>query len=126
MRTVATTFARFIALTVFLFAFWVFANVLRDALTGVAYDQLWTPWLILGVAVVGLVGSVVFLLSFDGPRRWHTRGRRFFGWCGMMFFALLPTQLIMVMVPLTALGLLALLIPPTSGVARGRHLITSR
>lgn len=126
MRSVASTLSRFIGLTVFLWAAWILVNGSRDALTGVVYDQLWTPWLMVGIAVVGLVGSVTFLLTFDGPRRWRTRGRRFLGWFGMMFCALLPSQLIVIMAPLTAVGLLALLIPPGIDPARGRHLITSR
>ena len=126
MRSVAATFARFIGLTVFLYAAWVFVASLANALAGAVYDPLWTPWLIFGVAVVGLTGSVAFLLSLDGPRRWRTRARRFLGWCGMMFFALLPSQLIVIMAPLTAGGLLALLIRPSEPArTRGRHLIPS-
>ena len=128
MRVVAATFARFVGLTLLLYTSWVLIVSLANALSGVVYDELWTPWLIMGIAVVGLSGSVAFLLSFDGPQRWRTRGRRSLGWLGMMFCAaLLPSQLIVIMAPLTALGLLTLLIPPGHATpSRGRHLLTSR
>jgi hypothetical protein len=127
MRSVAATFARFLGLTVFLYAAWVFVASFANLVAGVAYDPLWTPWVILGIAVVGLSGSIAFLLSFDGPQRWRTRGRRSLGWFGMMFCALLPSQLIVIMAPLTAVGVFSMLIRPDQAKPRrGRHLIESR
>ena len=126
MRSVAETAARFIGLTVFLYATWILIFSLAHGLNGADYDPLWTPWVIVSIALIGLIGSVAFLLSFDGPPGWRTRGKRFLGWSGMMFCALLPSQLIVIMAPLTALGLLALLLRPDhTRQGRGRHLVTS-
>jgi len=126
MRRLASTLSRLIGLTLLLYATWgLFVN-LATILTGEFRDPTWTTWVVVEVMLVGLAGSVAFLLSFDGPTRWRTTGRRLLGWVGMLICGLLPSQLVMVMAPIAVTGGLALFIRPDAPARRrGRHLITS-
>jgi hypothetical protein len=105
-----------IGLAVLLFSLVVFAGNLAGALGGAAYDTPGLLLLIVGAGAIGLTGSIIFLLSLDGPERWRTIGWRAVGWVGMMIAAILPTSWLFLIVPVTTLGGLALLIPPDSVV----------
>ena len=81
-------------------------------MTGADYDSGAIVLLVVGVGALGLAGSIVFLLSLDGPESWRTTKRRAIGWIGMMIAALLPSSWLFLIAPVTLLGGLALLIPP--------------
>ncbi|MDP9143897.1 MAG: hypothetical protein M3N43_04235 [Actinomycetota bacterium] len=126
MRRFATIFARFVGLTIFLYGAVIFFGNLVAAMGNAAYDPFWSLYLVLGVGLTGMAGAVVFLLTFDGPFPWRTRGRRALGWIGMLMCALLPASFVLLIAPLALVGGLTLLIPPESPARqRGRHLATS-
>ena len=88
---------------------WVFAvNLLEPRYSG--WIRLW----VLGSGVLGAVGGLAFLLSFDGPNRLRNRGVRFLGWMGMVAFAVLPWSFWFLMVLLTLLVIPTLLSPSDS------------
>jgi hypothetical protein len=126
MRRLASTLSRLIGLTLLLYsARGLFVN-LAAVFTGDFQDPPWTTWVVVEVMLVGLAGSAAFLLSFDGPPRWRTTGRRLLGWVGMLICGLLPSQWVIVMAPIAVTGGFALFIRPDAPARRrGRHLITS-
>lgn len=112
MRVLATRLTRVIGLAVLLYSGVVFLGNLLGAAGGARYDSLGILLVIVAVGGVGLAGSVVFLLSIDGPASWRTTTRRAVGWLGMMISALLPTSWLYLIAPVTAVGGLSLLLPP--------------
>jgi len=126
VRRLVTTFARFLGLAIFLYGAVIFFGNLVGALGNSDFDPYWILYLVLGVGLTGMTGGVVFLLSFDGPDPWRTRGRRALGWVGMLMCALVPASYVLLIAPLVLVGGLTLLIPPESPARpRGRHVATS-
>lgn len=126
VRGLATSFARFIGLAIFLYGALIFFGNLVGAIGNADYDPVWSLYLVLGVGLTGMAGAAAFLLSFDGPATWRTRGRRALGWIGMLICALLPASFVLLIAPLALLGGLTLLIPPESPARRrGRHVATT-
>ena len=126
MKRLVTTFARFVGLAIFLYGAVIFFGNLVGALGNSDFDPYWILYLVLGVGLTGMTGGVVFLLSFDGPDPWRTRGRRALGWVGMLMCALVPASYVLLIAPLVLVGGLTLLIPPESPARpRGRHVATS-
>jgi hypothetical protein len=112
VRPLATRLARVIGLAVLLYSLVIFLGNIVGALGGAVSDTPWLLILVIAVGAVGLTGSIVFLLTLDGPERWRSTGRRAAGWTGMMIAAVLPTSWLYLIAPVTLLGGLALLIPP--------------
>ena len=113
MRPLATRLARVIGLAVLLYSLVILLGTIVGALGGAVSDTPWLLILVIAVGAVGLAGSIVFLLSLDGPRDCGGRlARRAAGWTGMMIAAVLPTSWLYLIAPVTLLGGLALLIPP--------------
>jgi hypothetical protein len=110
MRRLAQAFYRLVGLAVTLFGAWVLLINLVD----VSYSGWILAW-ILSAGLLGAVGGVIFLLSFDGPARLRTRQVRLLGWLGMAFSALMPWSFQFVMLPLVLLTLPALSSPRLSG-----------
>jgi len=126
VRRPATIFARFVGLAILLYGAVAFFGNLVGAIANSDYDPFWVLYLVLGVGLTGMAGAVVFLLSFDGPGPWRTRGRRALGWLGMLMCALLPASFVLLIAPLVLIGGLTLFIPPEEQARqRGRHLATS-
>ena len=112
MIALATSLARVIGIAVLLYSCVVFFGNLIGAIAGAEYDDFEILLLIVAVGAIGLAGSVVFLLSFDGSETWRTTTRRAVGWVGMMIASLLPTSWLFLIAPVTAIGGLSLLLPP--------------
>lgn len=103
MRRLGRAFYRLIGLAVTLLGAWVlFINLVDVSYSG------WVLVWILSAGLLGAIGGVLFLLSFDGPPRARTRQVRLLGWLGMLFLALLPWSFQFVMLPLVLLTLPAL------------------
>lgn len=97
---------------VVLFGVWlVSVNVIDHVFGENTYDPPSTLYTVIGFGLVGLVGGVVFLLSWDGPDLFRSRALRVMGWLGMMFGSLLPWSFSFVFFPLVALAGLTLLVP---------------
>lgn len=103
-KRLGRTFARFVGVVFALLGTWVFAaNLIERPYSGSILAMI----LVAGLA--GGVGGIVYLLSFDGPDRFRTRGTRLGAWIGMLVLALLPSSvsyLLLVLVVLAALTLL--------------------
>jgi hypothetical protein len=125
MRRLALSLARLIGVAFAMYGAWGFFGNLGALIAGGSYDPTWVPWLVIGVCLVGLMGSVTLLLSIDGPARWRNRSRRFLGWVGLMILALLPSQAILVMLPLGLLGAFTLFLSVDTRPDRGRHPLKS-
>lgn len=125
MRAIATTFARFCGLAVLMYSGIALLGNLAGASAGATFDPAWILLPVLGIFAAGLAGSIVYLLSFDGPTRWRTRGRRAVGWIGMMIAALLPTSLWILIVPVSILGMAGLFLPVTPPPEDGRQMLSS-
>jgi hypothetical protein len=125
MRRFALSVARLIGLAFAMYGAWILLGTLASVIAGGSYDPTWVPWLVMGVCLAGLLGSVTLLLSIDGPARWRNRTRRALGWLGLMILAVLPTQAILVMFPLGLLGAFTLFLSVESRSDRGRHLLKS-
>lgn len=116
MRFVATAYARFVGLVVFLYGGWMFGVNLVDSVIGDnGYDPSWIVYVILLFGAVGVAGAMVFLLSLDGPQRWRTRTRRVIGWTGMILCLLLPTSISFFLLPLAGLAALTLALKNADG-----------
>jgi len=113
MRQLARAFYRLVGLAVTLLGAWVLFINLAD----ISYSGWVLVW-ILSAGLVGAVGGVLFLLSFDGPPRARTRWVRLLGWLGMLFLALLPWSFQFVMLPLVLLALPALVTGTSREVAQ--------
>ncbi len=126
MQAITSTFGRFVGLASLVYGVTIFFGQFVGVTEGAAGDA---PWLVVALACVslsGIGGSVLFLLSFDGPSRFRTRGRRLLGWAGMLTCALMPTSLLYLMAPLVLVGGVTLLLDPKPVPRRrGRHLSTS-
>ena len=113
MRALANRLARVVGIAVLLYSGVIFFGNAVGAMAGADYDSGAIVLLIVGVGAIGLAGSVVFLLSLDGPGIMEDDQRvRALGWIGMMIAAFLPTSWLFLIAPVTLLGGLALLIPP--------------
>lgn len=112
MRRLAVTYARVVGLTVVVLSAWMVAvNVVQHGFGENTYDPPSMFYVVIGFGLVGLVGGVAFLLSWDGPDRFRSRTLRIVGWLGMLFMAMLPWSFTFIFLPLVALSGLTLLLP---------------
>ena len=112
MTALANRLARVIGIAVLLYSSVVFLGNLIGAIAGAEYDSFGILLMVVAVGAIGLAGSIVFLLSLDGPETWRTTTRRAVGWAGMMIASLLPTSWLFLIAPVTAIGGLSLLLSP--------------
>jgi hypothetical protein len=112
VRALANRLARVVGIAVLLYSGVIFFGNALGAMTGADYESGAIVLLVVGVGALGLAGSIVFLLSLDGPESWRRTKRRAIGWIGMMIAALLPSSWLFLIAPVTLIGGLALLIPP--------------
>jgi hypothetical protein len=103
MKRLAQLFYRLMGLASAILGTWILVTNLVD----ISYSSWILAW-ILSAGLLGAVGGVLFLLSFDGPVRFRNRQMRLLGWAGMLFLAFLPWSFQFVMLPLVLLVLPAL------------------
>lgn len=99
LRWMGRVFVRFVAVSVVLISGWTF-------LLNIAQPEAWEPWVyvwIIASGLLGAVGGVAYLLSYDGPARFRTRILRWGGWAAMLAAVALPTSLTFMLVPLVLL-----------------------
>jgi len=112
LRWMGRVFARFVAVSVALISGWTFV-------VNVAQPGAWETWAYLWIIASGLagaVGGVAYLLSLDGPDRFHVKRFRWGGWAMMLLAILLPTSLTFMLVPLVLV-----LIPTLFSVAQDKQ-----
>ena len=115
-RGIGRSLARFAGLSFALLGAWIFAvNITLGSYS--AAIRIW----ILSAGLMGLVGGVMFLLSFDGPARFRIRRARIAGWLGMLGLASVPTSLSFLLV-----GMLILTVPSVLRLPAQREFIDSR
>jgi hypothetical protein len=98
LRWMGRMFVRFVAVSVAILGAWMF--ILNVGARG--WEPLTHVW-ILASGVAGAVGGILYLLSMDGPLRFHTKRTRMVGWSLMLASVLLPTSLTFMLVPLVLL-----------------------
>lgn len=98
LRWMGTTLARFVGLVVMILGGWTFwVNVID-----IEYEGLILIW-ILASGLVGAVGGLFYLLSWDGPERFRTQRTRLWSWAAMVLASLLPTSLTLMIFPMVAI-----------------------
>jgi hypothetical protein len=109
MRQLAQSFYRLVGLMFVMLGAWI----LTVNLIEINYSGLILVW-ILSAGFLGVVGGVLFLLSFDGPMRLRANRVRMAGWLGIMVLALLPQSLQFVALPAALLLIPALRVGPST------------
>ncbi|MDH3308565.1 MAG: hypothetical protein OEO77_13740 [Acidimicrobiia bacterium] len=110
LKRIGLTLARAVGLIVVLFGGWVFTiNVIEDSYSGVT--RAW----ILTSGVLGVVGGVLYLLSFDGSERFRSRRFRTAGWVGMLVLGLVPWSFSFLMLPMILMTIPTLALQPPRG-----------
>lgn len=93
---------RFVGTAVFLYSGFLLIVTVANLIAGGGYESIAITVWILGSAIVGVVASLVFLLTIDGPGRFLTRRSRLVSWWLMFLAILLPTSISFFLAPLTA------------------------
>ena len=105
-------YGRFVGVAVLLYGGWIFAG---NAVIYLSSDTQDSPVVVLAILASGLIGflsALGFLLTFDGPNRWRNTTRRAATWVGMFLCSLLPSTLIIIVLPVVVLGALTILMAP--------------
>lgn len=86
--------ARFVGVILVLYGLLLTVANLVELIQGVDYTGPWwlVPW-ILGTGVAAIAGGTLFILTFDGPDRFATRGWRGLAIVLMFMAAILPSNL---------------------------------
>lgn len=95
LRWMGVTFARFVGLVVLILGGWTFAVNVTD----IDYEGLILVW-ILASGLVGALGGLFYLLSWDGPERFRKQRIRLWSWVAMVVASLLPTSLTLMIFPM--------------------------
>lgn len=98
--------ARFVGLILVLYGLMLTVANVAELIQGVDYTGPWwlVPW-ILGTGLAAMAGGTLFVLTFDGPDRFATRGWRGTA-IGLMFLAaILPSNLAAIVAVLVVLML---------------------
>lgn len=105
-------YGRFVGIAVLLYGGWIFAG---NAVIYIVSDTEDSPAVALAILAAGLLGflsALGFLLTFDGPNRWRNTQRRAATWVGMFLCGLLPSSLVVIVLPLVVLAALTILVAP--------------
>jgi hypothetical protein len=90
----------------------IFAGNVMGMSTIYGYDSPGILLAILAFGMVGFLSALGFLLTFDGPGGWRTTKKRAATWVGMFVCALLPSSLIVIVLPMVVLAAVTILVPP--------------
>ena len=90
----------------------IFAGNVMGMSTIYGYDSPGILLAILAFGMLGFLGALGFLLTFDGPSGWRTTQKRAATWIGMFVCALLPSSLVVIVLPIVALAAVTILVPP--------------
>lgn len=115
-RVIAAAYGRVVGVVVLLYGGWIFAGnvpgkLFGNSITG-GSDSPAILWAILAFGMVGFLSALGFLLTFDGPSGWRSTRRRATTWMGMFVCALLPSSLVIFIMPLVVVAALTILAPP--------------
>lgn len=110
LRRLGPALAPLVGLVMTMLGTWIFViNLIEDSYSG--GTRIW----ILTSAVLGAVGGVLYLLSFDGPDRLRTRWVRLLGWTGMLVLAFVPWSFTFLVFPMLLLTIPTLFTQPDMG-----------
>jgi hypothetical protein len=112
VTSIPALYGRFVGITVLLYGGWIFAGNAVLYMISDTQDSPAVVLLILASGLLGFLSALGFLLTFDGPNSWRNTKRRAAAWVGMFLCALLPSSLIIIVLPLVVLGALTILMPP--------------
>jgi len=107
LKWMGLTFARSVGLAVTILGGWL---VLGQAAQGGPVGSVVALIVVFGL--IGVAGGLAYLFSFDGPARFRARWVRVLGWLGMLVSVLLPSTLMVMLVPLVLLVLPTLFLSP--------------
>jgi hypothetical protein len=99
LRRLGWMLARLVALAVLLLSAWIFVANVASTLVEQRYDETWILAWVLMAGLAGAAGGAIYLLSIDGPARFHTRSWRLWSWGAMLASALLPHSFTFVVFP---------------------------
>lgn len=105
-------YGRFVGIAVLLYGGWILAG---NAVVYIISDTQDSPAVVVAILASGLLGflsALGFLLTFDGPNRWRNTKRRAATWVGMFLCGLLPSSLVVIVLPLVLLAALTILVAP--------------
>jgi hypothetical protein len=94
---ISQVFARLVSIAIALLGAWI---LIRNV-TGRNYEG-WVLAYILLTSLLGLVGGTLYVLTMDGPQRFHTSTWRMWGWW-LMLVSVIYTTINVIAVPLVAL-----------------------
>ena len=112
LTSLPALYGRFVGIAVLLYGGWIFGG---NAVVYIVSDTQDSPVVALAILASGLLGflsALGFLLTFDGPNRWRNTKRRAATWMGMFLCGLLPSSLVIFVLPLVVLAALTILVAP--------------
>jgi len=112
LTSLPALYGRFVGIAVLLYGGWIFGG---NAVVYIISDTQDSPVVALAILASGLLGflsALGFLLTFDGPNRWRNTKRRAATWMGMFLCGLLPSSLVIFVLPLVVLAALTILVAP--------------
>ena len=112
LSRVASVYGRLTGVLMLLYGGSIFAGNVMGMSTMYGYDTPGIMLVILAFGMVGVLSALGFLLSFDGPSGWRTTKKRAATWIGMFVCALLPSSLIIIVLPMVVLAAVTILVPP--------------
>lgn len=93
-------FARFVAAIVMILGAFALVSTVIGLINSEIQSELLLLALFLSTSLAGAIGGLAYLLSFDGPKYLRTQRMRIYGWGGMLIHSLLPTPLILILLPM--------------------------
>ena len=112
LSRVASIYGRLTGVLMLLYGGSIFAGNVMGMSTIYGYDSPGILLAILAFGMVGFLSAFGFLLTFDGPSGWRTTKKRAATWIGMFVCALLPSSLIVIVLPMVVLAAVTILVPP--------------
>ena len=112
LSRVASIYGRLTGVLMLLYGGSIFAGNVMGMSDIYGYKTPGMMLVILALGMVGVLSALGFLLSFDGPSGWRTTKKRAATWIGMFVCALLPSSMIIIVLPMVVLAAVTILVPP--------------